>query len=253
VADFRPSSVKAYIRLAWEFFRREAESARATLLATEDARHGVVLSLVAAVASTYLNLRALDEELVIATSTRDDYAQSVHLFELQFQHGVVSEMTVDQARSQYETAVARIAQIEQQIVVAENALAILLGANPGPITRGKAIAEIASPSVPAGLPSDLLERRPDIAQAEHQLVAANAQIGAAKALYFPTISLTGLFGGVSRELSDLFDDASRERLAEARARYLGHVAQGVDGRATGRIVALLRDTARRPGVVGLAP
>src|SRR5262249_7973565 len=105
---------------------------------------------------------------------------------------------------------ARIAQLEQQIVVAENALAILLGANPGPIPRGKAIAEIASPSVPAGLPSDLLEQRPDIAQAEHQLVAANAQIGAAKALYFPTISLTGLFGGVSRELSDRFDDASRE-------------------------------------------
>ena len=208
------TTYQAFATASWEIdlwgrIRRETEAARANLLATQDARRGVVLSLVSAVATTYLNLRALDDELAISNQTRDAYAESVRLFELQFEHGVVSEMTVDQARSQYETAVARIAQLEQRIVVTENALSILLGANPGPIPRGKAIGELASPAVPAGLPSDLLERRPDISQAEQQLIAANAQIGAAKALYFPTISLTGLFGGVSEDLSDLFEGSSR--------------------------------------------
>jgi multidrug efflux system outer membrane protein len=208
------SSYQAFATASWEIdlwgrIRRQTESARANLLATEEARRGVLLSLVSSVATTYLNLRAFDEQLVIAQRTRDAYAESVKLFELQFKYGVVSEMTVDQARSQYETAVARIAQIEQQIVLTENVLAILLGRNPGPIARGKAIADVTAPSIPAGLPSQLLARRPDIAQAEQNLIAANAQIGAAKALYFPTISLTGLFGGASTDLSDLFKGSSK--------------------------------------------
>ena len=208
------SSYQAFATASWEIdlwgrIRRQTESARANLLATQEARRGVLLSLVSSVATTYLNLRAFDEQLVIAQRTRDAYAESVRLFELQFKYGVVSEMTVDQARSQYETAVARIAQIEQQIVFTENALSILLGRNPAPIPRGKPIAEFAMPQVPAGLPSQLLERRPDIAQAEQNLIGANAQIGAAKALYFPTISLTGLFGGASTDLSDLFNGSSK--------------------------------------------
>ncbi len=208
------SSYQAFATASWEIdlwgrIRRQTESARANLFATQEARRGVLLSLVSSVATTYLNLRAFDEQLVIALRTRDAYAESVKLFELQFKYGVVSEMTVDQARSQYETAVGRIAQIEQQIVVAENALSILLGRNPGPIPRGKPIADVVPPPIPEGLPSQLLERRPDIAQAEQNLIAANAQIGAAKALYFPTISLTGLFGGASTDLSDLFDGSSK--------------------------------------------
>ncbi len=208
------SSYQAFATASWEIdlwgrIRRQTESARANLLATQEARRGILLSLVSSVATTYLNLRAFDEQLLIAQSTRDAYGESVKLFELQFKYGVVSEMTVDQARSQYETAVARIAQIEQQIVVTENALSILLGHNPGPIPRGKPIAEVVAPSIPAGLPSQLLERRPDIAEAEQNLIGANAQIGAAKALYFPTISLTGLFGGASTDLSDLFDSSSK--------------------------------------------
>jgi outer membrane protein, multidrug efflux system len=178
------------------------------VLATEEARLGVVLSLVSSVANTYLQLRALDEQLVIANRTKDAYAQSVQLFELQFKYGVQSQMTVEQARTQYETAAATVPQIESQIAQTENVLSILLGRNPGPITRGQPIGGLAAPDVPAGLPSQVLERRPDIRQAEQSLVAANAQIGAAKALYFPTISLTAALGIASSDLSGLFKSPS---------------------------------------------
>ena len=113
-------------------------------------------------------------------------------------------MNVEQARTQYETAAAVIPQIAVQIVRTENALSTLLGRNPGPVARGKTIDTIALPTVPAGLPSEILANRPDIRQAEQDLVAANAQIGAAKALYFPSISLTGAFGWASADLSNLF-------------------------------------------------
>lgn len=188
----------------WGRIRRLTESARANLLATDEARRGVVLSLVASVASTYLQLLGLDEQLEIAQRTLDTYGQSVKLFELQNKYGQVSKMNVEQARSQYETAAAQIPVIKQQIVQTENALAVLLGRNPGPIARGKKLDALALPTVPAGLPSTLLERRPDLLQAEQTLVAANAQIGAAKAQYFPTISLTGALGSASPELKNLF-------------------------------------------------
>ncbi|MFO7692862.1 MAG: efflux transporter outer membrane subunit [Vicinamibacterales bacterium] len=188
----------------WGRIRRLSEAARAQMLATEEARLGVVLSLVASVANSYLQLRALDEQLVIATRTKEAYAESVRLFELQFKYGVQSRMTVEQARTQYETAAAAIPQIELEIAQTENALSVLLGRNPGPIQRGQAIGALTMPAIPAGIPSQVLERRPDLRQAEQQLVAANAQIGAAKALYFPTISLTGALGLVSIDLANLF-------------------------------------------------
>ena len=193
----------------WGRIRRQTESAQANLLATEEARRGVILSLVAQVANNYLTLRALDEQLEVAKKTLATYAESLKLFELQFKYGVVSQMNVAQARSQYQTAAAEIPSIEQQIVNTENALCILLGRNPGHIERGKSVADMTVPETPAQLPSQLLERRPDIAQAEQQLVAANAQIGAAKALYFPTISLTGALGSVSGDLSNLFTGPTR--------------------------------------------
>jgi multidrug efflux system outer membrane protein len=118
-------------------------------------------------------------------------------------------MNVAQAQSQYESAAAQIPQIESQIAQTENALSILLGRNPGPIARGKTIYDLTLPPVPAGVPSQLLERRPDLMQSEEALIAANAQIGAAKALYFPTISLTGAFGSSSSDLSKLFTGPSR--------------------------------------------
>ncbi|HEY4745116.1 MAG TPA: efflux transporter outer membrane subunit [Desulfuromonadaceae bacterium] len=193
----------------WGRVRRLSEAARANLFASEEARRGIILSLVASVAGDYLQLRGLDEQLAIAKSNTAAYAESVKLYELQFQYGLVSQLIVEQARTQYESAAATIPQIESQILQLENALSILLGRNPGPIARGKAVYELAFPAVPAGLPSQLLERRPDLAQAEQNLVAANAQIGAAKALYFPTISLTGGYGYESQHLSDLFKGPSR--------------------------------------------
>lgn len=194
----------------WGRYRRLSESARASLLATEEARRGAVLSLVASVASTYIQLRGLDEQLVIAKNNLTSYGEAVRLFELQFKYGEVSKLTVEQARTRYETAAATIPQIESQIVQTENALSILLGRNPGPITRGKLLRDLAMPAIPSGLPSQLLERRPDLAQAEQNLIAANAQIGAAKALYFPTISLTASYGQASDDLSNLFKGSARQ-------------------------------------------
>ncbi len=193
----------------WGRIRRLSEAARADLLATEEARRGVILSLVGAVANGYLQLRGLDEQLAIAQRSRDAYGESVKLFELKLRHGFVSGMNVQQARVQYETAAAAIPQIESQIGQLENALSILLGRNPGPISRGKAIHALVLPAVPAGVPSELLERRPDIRQAEQNLIAMNARIGAARARYFPSISLTGAFGQSSAELSRLFDGPAR--------------------------------------------
>lgn len=193
----------------WGRIRRLSEAARANLLATEHARRGVILSLVSQTASTYLQLRGLDLQLEIAQQTASAYAATLKLFELQFKYGRVSQLNVEQARSSYETALAEIPQIEIAIAQNEHALSVLLGRNPGPVPRGKSIQALVLPSIPAGVPSELLTRRPDIAQAEQQLIAANAEIGAVRALYFPSISLTGAFGAQSTDLSDLFKGPSR--------------------------------------------
>ncbi|HTT38654.1 MAG TPA: efflux transporter outer membrane subunit [Burkholderiales bacterium] len=212
-----PSAFNSYTLFAgasweidlWGHVRRLTEAAQANLLATEQARRGVILSLVASVGTSYLQLRGLDAQLEISKRTRDVYAESVKLFELRFQHGQISQMNVEQVRVQYETAAAQIPVIETQIAQLEDVISVLLGRNPGPIPRGKTILTLALPAVPSGLPSQLLERRPDLMQAEQQLIAANAQIGAAKALYFPTISLTGVFGVSSSQLSNLFSGPSQ--------------------------------------------
>ncbi len=192
----------------WGRIRRQSEAAQANLLATDEARRGVILSLVSGVAASYIQLRAFDEQLAISKRTLKTYADSVTLFEKQHKYGQVSQMTVAQAQSQYETAAAAIPAIEIQIVATENAISILLGRNPGPIARGCTLADLAMPAVPAGLPSQLLEQRPDLRQAEQNLIAANAQIGAAKALYYPSISLTGSYGKSSTELENLFKGPS---------------------------------------------
>ncbi len=193
----------------WGRIRRQTEAAQANLLATDEARRGVILSLVAQVANNYLTLRALDEQLQVAKKTLGTYNESLKIFELQFKYGMVSQMNVAQAQSQSQTAAAQIPAIEQQIVNTENALSVLLGRNPGRIARGKATVDMKAPQTPEGLPSQLLERRPDVVQAEQQLIAANAQIGAARALYYPTISLTGALGSVSGDLSSLFTGPTR--------------------------------------------
>jgi multidrug efflux system outer membrane protein len=193
----------------WGRIRRLSEAARAELLATESAWQGVTLSLVSSVAQSYIQLLGLDEQLRVAQRTQAAYAESLRIFELRFAYGQVSQMTVAQARSQYETAAGAVPKLRSQIGQTENVLSVLLGRNPGPIRRGKTIRQLRLPPVPAGLPSDLLVNRPDIRQAEQRLIAANANIGAARALYFPTISLTGASGFTSSELSDLFRGTSR--------------------------------------------
>ena len=181
--------------------RRQSESAQAQVYASEQGRRGVILSIVTSVAASYIGLRSLDRQLEIALATARSYRQSVELFELRFQGGVVSQVEVLQVQSQYQQALAAVPSLEAQVAAQENLISILLGRNPGPVARGKTIDQLVAPAIPADLPSALLERRPDILEAEQQLVSANASIGAAKALYFPNISITGLLGSVATATS----------------------------------------------------
>jgi multidrug efflux system outer membrane protein len=188
----------------WGKLRRGTEAARANLLSTEEGRRGVILSLVTSVAGAYVNLRVLDRQLEIANRTAGSREESFRIFTLRFKSGYISDLELSQVKSEYERALAAIPAIEKAISQQEDGLSVLLGLNPGAIRRGKTIDELELPAVPAGLPSELLERRPDIRQAEQELVSANAQIGIAKAQFFPSISLTSLFGWESTRLSKLF-------------------------------------------------
>jgi outer membrane protein, multidrug efflux system len=193
----------------WGKLRRGTEAARANLLGAEEERRGVILSLVASVAGAYVNLRSLDRQLEIARDTAMSRAKAHRIFSLRFQAGFVSELELSQAKSEYESALAAIPSFEKAIAQQEDALSVLLGRNPVAIPRGKEINDLGLPAVPAGLPSDLLARRPDIRQAEQDLIAANAQIGIARARYFPDITLTGMFGWESTRLSQLFTRPAR--------------------------------------------
>ena len=194
----------------WGRLRRLTESARAQYLATEEARRGVVVSLVADVAANYFTLRERDQELEIARSTRDLASRNLDLVRLRHDHGAATGLDVHQAEQLFFIATAQIASTQRDIGQTENALSLLLGRPPGDIARGKPMDDKGlPPELSAGLPSSLLERRPDIREAEQKLIAANAQIGAAKAYYFPQISLTGFLGGQSRALSDLFTGPAR--------------------------------------------
>jgi multidrug efflux system outer membrane protein len=176
--------------------RRETEAARAQLLATEDARQTVILTLVSDVASDYFALLQLDLELKITLETVRTQEDSVKLTNLRLDHGVATKLDVLQAQEVLDTANAQIPDLERQIAQEEDAISILLGNYPQGVPRGKTLAEQPlPPEVPPGLPSSILERRPDIREAEQTLVAANAEIGAAKAQFFPQISLTGSGGG----------------------------------------------------------
>jgi multidrug efflux system outer membrane protein len=182
--------------------RRQSEAAQARLYASEQGRRGVLLSLVTSVAASYINLRALDRQLEISRATAANYADTARIFGLRYKGGVVSEVEVAQVESQYQQALAAIPSLEQQVAAQENLISVLLGRNPSEIPRGRTIDALAAPGIPADLPSQLLERRPDILQAEQNLVASNADIGAARSLYFPQLNLTGTLGSVSAALGD---------------------------------------------------
>jgi multidrug efflux system outer membrane protein len=177
-------------------YRRATEAARAQLLASEEARHTVTLTLVSDVASAYFALLQLDLELQITQDTVKTQEDSVRLTSLRLNRGVATRLDVLQSQQVLDTANARIPDLERQIAQEEDAISILIGDYPQGVQRGRPLPEQAlPPDVPPGLPSTLLERRPDIRQAEQVLIAANAEIGVAKALFFPQISLTGSGGG----------------------------------------------------------
>lgn len=195
------------VSAAWQIdlfgrVRRQSEAVQANVFASEQGRRGTLLTVVSSVAAGYITLRSLDRQLEIARATADNYAGTLRIFQLRFQAGVVSQVEVSQIESQYQQALIAIPRFEQQVAAQENMLSVLLGQNPGQIPRGRGLEEIALPDVPPGLPSSLIERRPDILQAEQNLIAANANIGVARSLYFPTISITGLLGSVSAAASD---------------------------------------------------
>jgi outer membrane protein, multidrug efflux system len=192
----------------WGRIRRATEAARAELLGQEDAQRAVILTLVSSVASNYIELRELDKRLAIAKQTLNSYEESLKLIRLRFFGGVTSELEVKQAESQVESAAAVIPQIETQIAQAENRLSVLLGQNSEAINRGKTIDQLVFPSIPSEQPSDLLDQRPDILEAEQQLIAANARIGEAKAEYLPKINLGALLGFENPELDNFFNHAS---------------------------------------------
>ena len=207
-------SYSALLSASWELdlwgrIRREDEAARANLLATEQARLGVALTLVSAVVSGYVTLLDLDRRLKIAEATVEGRKRNVDIFQMRLDGGVVSDFEMMQVTAEYESAVAAIPDLQQAIAQQEHALSVLVGRNPGPITRGRTLQKLNAPPVPAGLPSELIARRPDILQSEQQLVAANALVGAARALYFPSLSLTGSGGSASSELDDLFSGPAR--------------------------------------------
>jgi multidrug efflux system outer membrane protein len=208
--EFETSPIAVNLSLFWELdfwgkFRRATEAARANLLATEWGQKAVISTLVSNVASAYFLLLELDSEMNISRNTLASRKESLRLVEIRARGGTTSLMDVRQSEQLVYTAAASIPDLERRIEQQENFISILLGKNPAAVIRGKPLAEnVVLPTVPLGLPSSLLDRRPDIQQVEQQLVAANAQIGVAKAAYFPQITLTGLGGYQSNALTDLF-------------------------------------------------
>jgi multidrug efflux system outer membrane protein len=201
------SSTSLQLNLSWQIdlwgkLRRADEAARAALLATVEAQRGVWLTLVSDVATTYFQLLGLEAQLQVAKNATQTYTETLNLFEERLQGGVASLLDTSSAAGALGAAAAQIPDIERQIAETENQLSVLLGRNPGPIPRGIVLtSQTFPPNIPAGLPSQLLERRPDILEAAAEVKAENALIGVAKANFFPQLSLTGALGKVSPEVS----------------------------------------------------
>jgi len=193
----------------WGKYRRATEAARANLMQTEWGKRAVISTLVASVAAAYFQLRALDAEIDVTQRTLVSRQESLRLTKVLADGGAASMLDVRQAEQLVYAASVTLPQLQQQTEQAENYISTLLAQNPGSVARGASLREqVRPPQVPAGLPSQLLERRPDIQAAEQDLIAANAQIGVARAAYFPSISLTGTAGFLSSALSDLLSKPS---------------------------------------------
>jgi outer membrane protein, multidrug efflux system len=213
----------------WGRLRRLDEAAKAQYLGTEEARNGVIISLISDVMTTYFSLRELDLELTIARQNSSAARDNLRLIQLRKDRGAANGLEVHQAEQFLYTTTAQIAATERSIGLTQDALNLLLGSAPSEVRRGLSLEQLAAeriaeaPELPAGLPSALIERRPDIRQAEDSLIAANAQIGAARALFFPDISLTGLLGSQSRSLAGMFSGPARlESIAPAALTPIFH-------------------------------
>ena len=218
----------------WGKLRRSTEAARAELLATVEARNVVTITLIADVASVYLLLLDLDERVSIAQRTMKTRQDSLVIIQARFDKGTVPLVDVNQAQIELADAAAQLAALERENQRAENLLSVLLGQNPGPVMRTPGKDEkLLPPEIPAGLPSELLERRPDIRQASQQLAAQTARIGVAEALRFPSLSLTGTLGLASTELDDFF--SSSNKAWGLSANFLGPVFDA--GRNKSRVEA----------------
>lgn len=188
----------------WGRVRRANEAARAELLAREENRRAVILELVSSVAQAYFDLRQLDMQLDITKRTLQSWEESLGIAQARLRQGMIPKLDADQFEAERSNAAARAAELEREVAQKENELSVLLGRNPGQIPRGRLLTEQVMPiEVPAGLPSELLQRRPDVLQSEQELAAATARIGVAKAERFPKITLTGLLGVASPQLSSL--------------------------------------------------
>lgn len=209
----------------WGRIRRLNESARAQYLATEEARRGVRLSLIAQVAQAYFELLELDEQLQIARRATNSFGESLSIFRHRLGAGVASELETSRAELSLATATAAVPDLERQIALKEDQLSVLLGRNPGPIPRNTTLLQqVVPPEIPVGLPSQLLERRPDILQAEQLVRSANARIGVALGDFLPRIGLTALYGGVSTDLSTITSPGAN--LWSVAANVSGPVFQG---------------------------
>jgi len=209
----------------WGRIRRLNESARAQFIAREESRHGVMLSLVSDVAQAYFELLELDNEIEIAKRTTNSFAESLRIFSQRLEGGVVSKLESSRAEAALATTAAAVPDLERRIVVKENQINVLLGRNPGPVPRNTTLPQQGlPPEVPAGLPAALLERRPDLRQAEQLARSASAQIGVALGDFLPKIGLTALYGGVSADLSAI--TSSGANVWSVTANATGPVFQG---------------------------
>jgi multidrug efflux system outer membrane protein len=209
----------------WGRIRRMNESARAQYLSTEEARRGVMLTLTSDVAQAYFELLGLELQLQIAKESTEAFSQTLKLFTQRYQGGVASLLDTSRAEAAQAAAAATIPEFERQIALKENQISVLLGSNPGPITHtAKLLDEIVPPDIPVGLPSALLERRPDVLSAEQQVRSANAQIGVAIANFFPQLGLTALLGQASSPLSEI--TSGKANVWSIAGNFTGPIYQG---------------------------
>jgi outer membrane protein, multidrug efflux system len=241
------SAVLANVAAGWELdlwgrIRRLNEAARAQYLASQEGQRAVQLALISEVASAYFDLRELDAELEIAKQTSAAFGDTFNLFDRRLRGGTASALETSRAEALLANSRAQIPLLERDIIATENEINVLLGRMPGPIARGASLGEQPlPPAIPAGLPSSLLVRRPDVRAAEQQLIAANANIGVAQAAFYPTISLTGLLGVQSAELGDLFNEG---RVWNIQAGILGPIFNAGRLRNQRRIAVAQFDVAR---------